>query len=218
MNIEDDAYLNKLKEIIKQEEILLNNIDGEVGDRLRRLKKIESSLISRLIEERLYLSEKIKIDPLTGLYNRRILSKIRDIGTVIICDVDYFKTINDTYGHSVGDKVIKTVGETILDNIRVGDVGCRYGGDEFLIVFTTDRQDVIDNRMKKIVEEINKKVDIPDFDVTLSVGIAFNDNNEKIDSLINKADDALYKSKENGRNQVTYYGIEKDNIERLLKK
>ena len=218
MNIEDDAYLNKLKEIIKQEEILLNNIDGEVGDRLRRLKKIESSLISRLIEERLYLSEKIKIDPLTGLYNRRILSKIRDIGTVIICDVDYFKTINDTYGHSVGDKVIKTVGETILDNIRVGDVGCRYGGDEFLIVFTTDRQDVIDNRMKKIVEEINKKVDIPDFDITLSVGIAFNDNNEKIDSLINKADDALYKSKENGRNQVTYYGIEKDNIERLLKK
>lgn len=218
MNIEDDEYLNKLKEIIKQEEILLNNIDGEVGDRLRRLKKIESSLISRLIEERLYLSEKIKIDPLTGLYNRRILSKIRDIGTVIICDVDYFKTINDTYGHSVGDKVIKTVGETILDNIRVGDVGCRYGGDEFLIVFTTDRQDVIDNRMKKIVEEINKKVDIPDFDITLSVGIAFNDNNEKIDSLINKADDALYKSKENGRNQVTYYGIEKDNIERLLKK
>ena len=72
--------------------------------------------------------------------------------------------------------------------------------------------------LKVLIEEINTKVDIPDFDITLSVGIAFNDNNEKIDSLINKADDALYKSKENGRNQVIYYGIEKDNIERLLKK
>ena len=186
------------------------NIENESYiDRLYKVRKEEDSLLDRLVEERMYLANTIKIDPLTGLYNRRIISKIRDVGTVIMCDIDYFKTVNDTYGHDIGDKVIQSVGQTILENIRVGDVGCRYGGDEFLIVFTTDRFDVIDSRIKKIVDNINEKVNIPDFDITLSVGIAFNENNEKIEELMKKADEALYFSKENGRNQITYYGTEK---------
>ena len=196
MNIEDDSYI----------------------DRLYEVRMEEASLVERLVEERKYLADTIKIDPLTGLYNRRIIPKIREVGTVIMCDIDYFKTINDTFGHDIGDKVIKCVGQTILENIRVGDVGCRYGGDEFLIVFTTDRFDVIDARVKKIVSDINKKVNIPDFDITLSVGIAFNEDNEKIDELMKKADESLYFSKENGRNQITYYGMKKKNINRCLSK
>lgn len=196
MNIEDDSYI----------------------DRLYEVRKEESSLVDRLVDERKYLADTVKIDPLTGLYNRRILPKIREIGTVIMCDIDYFKTINDTFGHDIGDEALKAVGTTILDNIRVGDVACRFGGDEFLIVFTTDKFEVIDNRMKKIVEDINKKIQLPDFPITLSVGVAFNEENEHLDSLMEKADTALYQSKENGRNQVSYYGMEKEKVkEHLLK-
>lgn len=196
MNIEDDSYI----------------------DRLYEVRKEESSLVDRLVDERKYLADTVKIDPLTGLYNRRILPKIREIGTVIMCDIDYFKTINDTFGHDIGDEALKAVGTTILDNIRVGDVACRFGGDEFLIVFTTDKFEVIDNRMKKIVEDINKKIQLPDFPITLSVGVAFNEENEHLDSLMEKADNALYQSKENGRNQVSYYGMEKGKVkEHLLK-
>lgn len=195
MNIEDDSYIERLYVIRGEEE----------------------ALIDKLVKERKYLSDILKIDPLTGLYNRRILPKIRDVGTVIMCDIDYFKTINDTFGHGMGDEVLKAVGQTILENIRVGDVGCRYGGDEFLIVFTTDRFDVIDERISKIVHDINNKITLPDFNITLSVGIIFNENHERLDSLIKKADEALYYSKESGRNQVTYYGHENKAKKLLMK-
>ncbi len=193
MNVEDDSYI----------------------DRLYEVRKEESNLVDRLVEERMYLANTIKIDPLTGLYNRRILPKIREIGTVIMCDIDNFKTINDTYGHDVGDEAIKAVGHTILDNIRVGDVACRFGGDEFLIVFTTDLFDVIDKRMKKIANDVNKAIVLPDFPITLSVGVVFNKDDEKLESLLEKADQALYESKENGKNQVTYFGIEKEKVKIL---
>ena len=217
MNNDDNTYIEKLKDIKQRELDILDSIDIN-NDKLEILKgllRIEKTLVDHLIEERERLSNSIKIDPLSGLYNRRILSKIRNVGTVIMCNIDYFKNINDTYGHNIGDKTIKSVGESILDNIRVGDVGCRYGGDEFLIVFTTDRKDVIEKRIKKIVEDINKKLNIPGFDLTLSVGVAFNEDGEQLNSLIEKADEALYSSKENGRNQITYYGINKEK-ERLL--
>ena len=190
MNIEDDSYI----------------------DRLQEIRKEGASLLDRLIAEREYLANTIRIDPLTGLYNRRILSKVREIGTVIMCDIDNFKTVNDTFGHEIGDEVIKAVGHTILDNIRVGDVACRYGGDEFLIVFTTDIHEVIDKRLKKIAKDINNSFHLPDFPITLSIGVVFNEENEKLDSLLGKADSALYKSKENGKNQISYYGIEKEYI------
>ena len=183
MNIEDDSYI----------------------DRLQAIRKEESALLDRLIEEREYLAESIKIDPLTGLYNRRILPKIREIGAVIICDIDNFKGINDTYGHDVGDQVIKIVGHTLLDNIRIGDVACRLGGDEFLIIFTTNLHDVIDQRMKKIAHDLEQNIHLAKHTITLSVGIAFNEDNEKIEPLMEKADSALYESKGNGKNQITYY-------------
>ena len=188
MNIDDDSYI----------------------DRLQEIRKEGASLLDRLIAEREYLANTIRIDPLTGLYNRRILPKVREIGTVIMCDIDNFKTINDTFGHEIGDEAIKAVGHTILDNIRVGDVACRYGGDEFLIVFTTDIHEVIDKRLKKIAEDINNSFHLPNFPITLSIGVAFNEDDEKLDSLLEKADSALYKSKENGKNQISYFGKEKE--------
>ena len=92
-----------------------------------------------------------------------------------------------------------------MNSIRIGDVACRYGGDEMVIILTTDNKEVVHSRIDSICERVRESFDLPNFQVTLSVGIAFNEENESLDKLIEKADKALYHSKENGRNQVTYY-------------
>ena len=164
MNIDDDSYIDHLKEVRKEEQ----------------------ALVERLMGERLYLGEALRIDALTGLHNRKIFPKIRDIGTVVMCDIDDFKTVNDTFGHAMGDEV-------------------RYGGDEFIIVFTTDKKEVIDSRMKKIAEDYNRAMHLPGYRLTLSIGVAFNTDKEKLEVLICKADKAAYHSKQNGKDQITYY-------------
>ncbi len=183
MNIDDDSYIDHLKEVRKEEQ----------------------ALVERLMGERLYLGEALRIDALTGLHNRKIFPKIRDIGTVVMCDIDDFKTVNDTFGHAMGDEVLRALGRTISDNIRIGDVGIRYGGDEFIIVFTTDKKEVIDSRMKKIAEDYNRAMHLPGYRLTLSIGVAFNTDKEKLEVLIRKADEAAYHSKQNGKDQITYY-------------
>ncbi len=206
MNIDDDSYINKLKELREEEQSIIdNNKDIDFINRLNDIRKEEQLLIDRLIEERFYLANESKIDPLTGLYNRKILPKVRDIGTVIMCDIDNFKGINDTFGHQVGDDALRAVGQSISHNIRIGDIGCRFGGDEFIIIFTTDIYEVIDSRMKKIVEDVNKIIEFPDRTITMSIGVAFNKDHEDLATLMQKADKALYESKENGKNQISYY-------------
>lgn len=210
MNIDDDNYINRLKVVRMEEQHLLDGLIDNINNleylnKLRTVRREEQQLLEKLIEERQYLANEFRIDPLTGLYNRKILSKIRDIGTVIMCDLDDFKSINDTYGHDVGDRALKAVGQAITQNIRIGDVGCRFGGDEFVIVFTTDIYEVIDRRLKKIAEDVNKIFQLPERPITFSMGVAFNNDGVDLQELMKKADIALYQSKENGKNQITYY-------------
>ena len=146
-----------------------------------------------------------RIDALTGLHNRKILPKVRDFSTVVMCDVDDFKGINDSLGHVVGDRALRSIGHSITENIRVGDVGCRFGGDEFLIIFTTNNREVIGRRLRKIVADANQEAKLPGLPITLSMGVAFKEDNESLEELMNKADQALYESKGNGKDQVTYY-------------
>lgn len=185
---EEDNYIQLLKE-------KLENIKEE------DLKK----LIYRLIDERNYLSNVVNIDPLTGLYNRRILERIRDCNIALMCDIDNFKEINDTYGHDVGDYVIKNIGSVLHENTRINDYVCRLGGDEFFIGFTNCEYDFILERCEKIKKEINDRIKLPNHTVTISIGIALNKENESITSLMKKADEALYTSKNNGKNQVSFY-------------
>ena len=180
-------------------------LDDSYIDRLRDVRKEETALVEKLIAERMHLADTIRIDPLTGLYNRRILPKVREVGTVIMCDIDNFKTINDTYGHDVGDEVIKSVATILLNSIRIGDVAVRFGGDEFLIIFTTNLHEVIEKRMNYVCDMVRNTVKLPNHDISLSVGVAYNDENEDLETMMKKADEALYYSKENGKNQITYY-------------
>ena len=163
------------------------------------------NLIYKLIDERNHLSNIANIDPLTGLYNRRVLERIRDCNIVLMCDIDDFKTFNDTYGHDVGDYVIKNVANVLRENTRVNDYVCRIGGDEFFIGFTNCEYDFILERCEKIKNEINNRIKLPNHEVTISIGISINKDNEPVSDMIKKADEALYMSKRNGKNQINCY-------------
>ena len=166
------------------------------------------------------------LDALTGLYNRhqleeRIKQEVsgakrqhRSLCT-IMTDIDYFKNVNDTYGHAAGDLVLKTVSNVIKHQLRDYDIAGRYGGEEFVIIlpFTKlDEAQMVAERLKKAVA--NTKIDIskvnPDvqkknINVTISLGVCEYKNGDDEKSLLQKADKALYKAKENGRNRAEIY-------------
>ncbi len=166
------------------------------------------SQIERLLDERDYLSQQASIDPLTGLNNRRILERIRDYSGVLMCDIDNFKQINDNYGHDVGDLAIKAVARILKANTRSNDYICRFGGDEFILIFTDCPEKVMDERAEKIAADVSKYIRISnntDQKITLSVGLAMKGEYEKLEQTMKKADLALYDSKRNGKNRITKY-------------
>ncbi len=161
------------------------------------------------------------LDALTGFYNRRQLEERIKQETssakrqhrnlcAIMTDIDYFKKVNDTYGHATGDLVLKTVSREIKNQLRDYDVAGRYGGEEFVILlpFTKlEEAQMVGERLRKAVA--SKKIDIsklcPDkenISVTISLGVA-EYKGEK--DFIENADKALYKAKESGRNKVVVY-------------
>ncbi len=160
-------------------------------------------------------------DQLTGLYNRRYLASHlsamfdRAYWTgrpllVMILDIDHFKQVNDTYGHDVGDRVLKEFAEHISNSIRGIDLACRYGGEEFLIAMPdTDLTfaAVVAERVRQEIaaQKFHVNAGRDELSVTVSIGLASTENGPEDDSaqkLIKRADDALYEAKSGGRNRV----------------
>lgn len=191
----------------------MENKESYIEKLLEKVNKSDDKelkeLVLRLIDERNYLSREVNIDPLTGLYNRRILNRIRECSVALMCDIDNFKTINDTYGHDIGDDVIRKVANILMRNTRIYDYVCRFGGDEFFAGFINCEENVIYEKCERIQKEVREKVLLPNHIVTLSMGIASSKENESIYDLIKKADEALYNSKENGKNMVSCYTYKK---------
>jgi len=164
------------------------------------------------------------IDPMTQLYNRRFLENFiekfisqvqrqSEFFTVLMIDIDYFKQVNDTYGHNIGDEVIIAVAEVLQNNIRKSDLAVRYGGEEFLLLLhyaDTKAATTIAQKIKDIFEAKEFKVqNAKSFHKTLSIGIAeFPKDSTDIWKCIKFADIALYKAKESGRNQIVTYNKE----------
>ncbi|MGC8588391.1 MAG: GGDEF domain-containing protein, partial [Hydrogenobaculum sp.] len=121
-------------------------------------------------------------------------------------DIDDFKKINDTYGHSVGDKAIKELGEVVLKNIRRADVAFRWGGEEFLILFTHTHVNEAKRACEKLLNKI-REAEIKEGEntikFTVSMGITeLKDEDDSIEKAIDRADKALYNAKRNGKNRI----------------
>lgn len=175
------------------------------------------------------------LDALTGLNNRRQFeirlkqetAQSSRKNTNLCClmlDIDYFKRVNDTYGHSAGDCVLKGIAEIITKTIREYDVACRYGGEEFFILLpmtTLEETIAVAQRLRSNIQ--NAQIDIRDakvkgtpyLKVTASIGVNKFDKNLSADDFYQGADKALYESKLNGRNRVTVYGVKSENQEEV---
>lgn len=163
-----------------------------------------------------YQKELLKMattDPLTGLVNRiRLDEKLLEchnsylrterVFSVIIIDLDYFKRVNDTYGHLIGDKTLLTIAHVLSENIRNVDMVGRWGGEEFMIICP---ETTIEGG-KQLAEKIKSVIEMHDFphihSLTCSFGISASRKGDRIENIVGRADSALYQAKEEGRNRV----------------
>jgi len=178
--------------------------------------------LSEVTEDLLNQNEKFRkeatSDTLTKLYNRRSFNsfikrywELWESKKVTFClailDLDHFKKVNDTYGHTVGDKVLKAIANTLSTNKRTGiDFIFRYGGEEFSIISTSINLSEMETYVLRLNHSI-KELSVPvkkgvNINVTISAGICCVENSISIQELIDKADKALYKAKDAGRDRV----------------
>ncbi|HZJ83044.1 MAG TPA: GGDEF domain-containing protein, partial [Clostridia bacterium] len=168
-------------------------------------------LVKRFVRDSLEVSN--IYDPLTKVFNRRyfeeyIESKIvrvrksRGVFSLIMLDIDYFKNVNDTYGHGVGDYVLETLAQVVKENIRKSDNLFRIGGEEFMIVLPDTTSEIA----MKLAERVRKSVEEYSFNyvdkITISLGITQFKGDDEPETMMRKVDRALYRAKNNGRNRV----------------
>ena len=166
----------------------------------------------------LILNKKIKLlanrDSLTSLLNRRamrneskkllnITNRYNQDTSLLLLDIDFFKKVNDTYGHHIGDITIKEVANILSKNTRTSDLVSRYGGEEFLIMLSNTNSKKAYILAERIRNDIsNLKIKNTDLKITISIGCTEYKRDEKLDSFINRVDLLLYKAKDQGRNQT----------------
>jgi two-component system cell cycle response regulator len=188
----------------------------EVRARIRvqlRNKRYRDAL-SRVRSERDSLRRDLRVDSLTGVLNRRSLEAAvrthfdsRERFAVLFGDIDHFKFVNDRFGHDVGDTVLKAVAEMLKQGIRPGDAVGRYGGEEFVMLVTgagPESARLVAERHRKTIESLDFSGVGPDR-VTMSIGVAVyepDSADESPEELMRRADLALYRAKNDGRNRV----------------
>jgi len=201
-----EALKNELKER-KLAEQKVKETNQLLATQLKKIKILQENLKKQVVR-----------DPLTGLFNRRYLYETFDREmarakrknypiSMILIDFDNFKEINDSYGHQVGDEVLKSLGSLFLNNTRQGDIACRYGGDEFLIIMPGIHGKDALQRAKTLqqkIENLQESADIQNVFITASMGIAFYPKHgDNLEDIIKASDDALYEAKNAGRNRIS---------------
>lgn len=184
---------------------------------------LASYYLQMVVRAQRKLKEMATTDPLTGLFNRRHmqflaeseLARFERSGhpvSFLLLDADYFKAINDKYGHETGDQVLVTLSRLIRDELRTQDLVARWGGEEFLVLLPDTRADSargIAERIRASLESFPwKQVADQNLVVTLSAGISELREGDDLNSVINRADHALYRGKGAGRNRVELETLE----------
>ncbi len=209
---------------IKALELGVNDYITRPIDELELLARIRTQVRRKRYQDRLHENfiEHLSMaltDNLTSLHNRHYLSthleavmeRMRQSGkpvSLLMIDLDHFKQVNDTYGHSVGDEVLKETGQRILRNVRGFDLAARYGGEEFVVVMPDTLIEVALGVADRLCEgmasnPVNVSASKDKIMVTLSIGVSVSGDSESTaESLLNEADEALYEAKRLGRNRV----------------
>lgn len=200
--------------------IPLLSADGEINHVCLLVYDVTDVAVGQKELQRLNVElEKLsRTDRLTGLYNRGFweesfqaeydrCSRYETGSSVLIFDIDHFKNVNDTYGHQAGDEVIRVTSQTIRDMIRKSDIAGRYGGEEFVIYLPNTpagNANIFAERLRERIASLTVKYDTKSIHYTVSIGICqFDQTLTSHEKWIEKADQALYYSKENGRNKTT---------------
>lgn len=186
----------------------------QVGERIVRHRK-------SIKDQKTQLEHLAREDTLTGLSNRRHFDerlqeewqralRYGHTLTLLLCDIDHFKQVNDLYGHACGDTVLREVGQALLSSSRASDVVARYGGEEFVVLLceaSLEQAAVAAERLRAAVKALSFERPSGAFHVTMSVGIASSENKDSDDPtrLLAEADEALYAAKGLGRDRVECY-------------
>jgi diguanylate cyclase (GGDEF)-like protein len=201
-----NLQLRSIREKLELREQDLITVNENLEKKLHEIDELQNQL-----------QDQANRDPLTGLYNRRYLDATleREIArcqregqslALIMCDIDYFKTINDTYGHQAGDEVLMQFGSMLSIMVRTCDVACRYGGEEFILLLPTMPLDIAMQRAEKLRQMFaDNIVEFGDFRLqrTASIGVAiYPQHGKSAHELIKSADRALYDAKAAGRDRV----------------
>lgn len=188
---------------------------------LKYLNEVLSNQLQEINKLREELEEQAVRDPLTNAYNRRYLSEFldREVAraerentpvTVVVMDMDNFKQFNDSYGHKCGDVILQAITKFLNEHSRRGDVVCRYGGEEFVILMPNVSLEIGFERAEMWRQDFSESViDYEDMKLsaTFSAGVAtFPQHGATGDAILQAADKALYRSKEAGKNRVTMFG------------
>lgn len=194
-----------------------SDLKGKLEDSKKQIEGLRQSLSDA--------EETVLTDPLTGTGNRRRFDAALDKAIVdckeskrplslVMCDIDHFKKVNDAYGHQVGDEIIKMFARVIESNVRDGDTVIRYGGEEFAMILPTADQDAaraISERIRKqfegkklTIRETNQKIG----QLTASFGVAQFRMADDLETLVQRADAKLYEAKSAGRNRVAVFAQE----------
>jgi len=189
-------------------------------EELRNKNQILQFQIEAIEKLQAELREQAVRDPLTGLYNRRYLAETQErelahaeregykVGFVMI-DIDHFKNVNDTFGHEVGDHVLQKLAALIKDQTRLGDIVCRYGGEEILVILlnvTAETAFQITNRWRVAFMNSSLSAEFGYVKCTISCGIStYPTHGSTANELITLADKAMYQAKSDGRNRVVIW-------------
>ncbi|MDR4498680.1 MAG: GGDEF domain-containing protein [Candidatus Scalindua sp.] len=202
---------NITKEVVKMGKNIIHKQERDCKIIKTLTRKVQS-----LDKELVIAKEEILIDGLTQIANRKALdrklaeainskSKTRKTFTLVMADIDYFKNINDTYGHIVGDQVLKKVSATITKNFRLNDFVARYGGEEFAIILDRISKQHIQylcERLRSDIESLDFRINSETIPISISIGVAFCGSADTIETLLYRADKTLYLAKKSGRNNV----------------
>ncbi|MEH6811067.1 MAG: diguanylate cyclase [Motiliproteus sp.] len=188
--------------------------DNQTLEQIIKERTVELVMLNQKLEESMLQLEQLAAhDALTGVFNRRMFEKLLEIElkrakrysqplSVVLADIDLFKEVNDHYGHSIGDKVLCSVAQTLAEHIREGDILARWGGEEFAIILPNSTADQALDMAERLRLAIASNRYEKGVSLTCSFGVSRFIEDDSLNSLFARMDEALYQAKDNNRNSV----------------